>query len=135
MPYKIRSNRIAYYQVEHLVPANHAHPAARSRQLPAAPAAQGLEVRRDLLEALGRELLVEALEEGDVDLEVLVVVAHVDEGPEKLVREDELEGLAVLLHRVQEAEQPQAQQLHFVLRLDVLARILALQDVNWAVLT
>jgi hypothetical protein len=44
------------------------------------------------------QFLVEALQEWDVDLKVFIVVAHIDKGPEKFMREDQLEGLAVLLH-------------------------------------
>ena len=44
------------------------------------------------------ELLVESLQQGYVDLEVLIVVADVDESAEELVREDQLESLSVLFN-------------------------------------
>ena len=72
------------------------------------------------------EFFVELFQQGDVDLEFLVVVAHVDEGPEELVGEDQLESLAVLLHRVEEPQEAQAQDLDLVLGLRVFSRVLTL---------
>ena len=69
---------------------------------------------------------VELFQQGDVDLEFLVVVADVDEGPEEFVREDQLESLAVLLHRVEEPQEAQAQDLDLVLGLRVFYRVLTL---------
>ena len=73
-----------------------------------------------------RKLLVESLEQGNVDLEILVVVTYIYKRPKELMREDQLEGLSVLLHRVQEPQQPQAKDLHFVLRLNVVSLVLTL---------
>ncbi len=63
-------------------------------------------------------------------MEVLVVVADVNEGPEELMREDQLEGLSVLFHRVQKPEESEAKNLHLVLRLHVVSGVLTLYKVK-----
>lgn len=72
------------------------------------------------------ELLVELFEQRYVNLKFFVVVPDINEGPEEYVRENELEGLPVLLNRVEEPKEAQAQDLHFVLGLRVFSRVLAL---------
>ena len=72
------------------------------------------------------ELLVESLQQRYVDLEVLIVVADVDESAEELVREDQLESLSVLFNGVQESEEAETQNLYFVLCLHIVSWVLAL---------
>ena len=72
------------------------------------------------------ELLVELFEQRYVDLEFLVVVPDINKGPEEFVRENEFEGFPILLNRVEEPEEAEAQDLNFVLGLRVFSRILTL---------
>ena len=59
-----------------------------------------VKVGSDLAETLLACLLIQALQKRNVRLELLVVVAHIDECTEETGWEDDLEGLTILLNRV-----------------------------------
>ena len=83
------------YQVHNLEPTNELV-LALARQL--LELAHLLKVCSDLAQTLLICLLVQLLEEGNVSLEVLIVVANVDKGSEERGWEDHFEGLAILFN-------------------------------------
>ena len=87
-----------------------------------------LEVSLDCPQLLFSHLLVELLQQRDVGLKVLVVVADIDEGSEQVWRENNFEGLPVLLDGVEETKAAQAVHLQLVLHFQVLTRVVRYVD-------
>ena len=56
-------------------------------------------------------------------MELLVIIAYINERPENIWWEDHLEGFSILLNRVQKSKAPQAVELKFVLYFDIFLRI------------
>ena len=56
-------------------------------------------------------------------MELLVIIADINECPENIWWEYHLEGFPILLNRVQKPEAPQAMELKFVLYFDIFLRI------------
>ena len=56
-------------------------------------------------------------------MELLVIIADINECPKNIWWEYHLEGLSVLLNRVQESKAPQTVELKFVLYFDIFLRI------------
>ena len=56
-------------------------------------------------------------------MELLVIIAYINECPKNIWWEDHLEGFSILLNRVQKPKAPQAVELKFVLYFDIFLRI------------
>ena len=56
-------------------------------------------------------------------MELLVIIADINERPKNIWWENHLEGLSIFLYRVQESKAPQTVELKFVLYFDIFLRI------------
>ena len=81
------------------------------------------EILTDLPQALLVGLLVKFLQQGDVSLEVFIVVSNVDKCAEEAGRKDHFERFPVFLDRVEESQAPQAVHLKLMLDFQVFTSV------------